>query len=326
MMKRNNSLMGRFSDSHSTPLKGMYKNIRCGWGHSLSTPVVEVLVVAGGGAGGFGDQYGRGGGGGAGELVESTITLTSGQTISFSVGSGGISTSSMTYGKGGDTILGARMAKGGGGGANALQAFTHLGQPGGSGSGAARYGSGPWPGGASTATPPDGYGFKGGDWAIGSDAAGGGGAGGAGVNGSAAGGQGGAGRSSSITGVPTHYAGGGGGGKRFAGGATAVGGSGIGGNGSSGGTSPPTAGARNTGSGGGGAGGAYGSLGAAGGSGVIIIAYKSTLPEIEIVGGSHERFYGRSGYHVYKIIDGSGLIKFPQYKWFSAELVQTVQQ
>ena len=252
---------------------------------------VDVLVVAGGGGGG-GDN---GGGGGAGGLIyRPAFPVTSGGSVSYTVGSSGTGIPGPDHndGKGGngqDSVFGTLTAKGGGGGGSAAAAFLN-GNPGGSGGGGG--GEHPAPNGSTggTGTQPQqpgesgqsqyGFGNPGG---TGTPAGGGGG--GAAAAGQAEsqqptdeGGDGGNGKSYSISGSPITYAGGGGGGNQNAGPANRP--SGGSGGGGDGGTGAPTtyqgiAATANRGGGGGGGGndGPQIGDGAPGGSGIVIVKY-----------------------------------------------------
>lgn len=239
---------------------------------------VEVLVVAGGGAGAF---TGSGGGAG-GVLYNANFPVAAGSSYTATVGAGGFGAPFANGQAGANSVFGSLTAFGGGGG------VTHgssAGQNGGSGGGAAQVYT------AGTSCSPglgtDSQGFMGGqtpigvnDWPGGS--AGGGGAGGPGQRGGAniqGYGNGGIGRFfpqfASIGGSPAGWFGGGGGGGEVSHGFITEGGLGGGGTGT-----PDAAGSNgvaNT--GGGGAGGGYSGpyfQGGNGGSGIIIVRY--TLP------------------------------------------------
>jgi len=242
---------------------------------ALETPqsyVIQYLVVAGGGAGGA--YYG--GGGGAGGLLTSSLPgLTTGVTLTATVGAGGASVAfsspngvkgnygvdSSLSGSGFTTVTSA----GGGGGSADSQGGGRSGGSGGGGTqggssagGAGTVGQGN-NGGSATASAPD-YG-----------SAGGGGAGAVGGNSNNVAGAGGVGLSNSITGSAVFYAGGGGGSSENS--ATiGAGGNGGGGAGGAGGSpgSDGVAGTANTGGGGGGSNQTQPS--GAGGSGVIILS------------------------------------------------------
>jgi len=245
---------------------------------------VDVLVVAGGGAGGIDNA----GGGGAGGLIyRPGFSITPGSPISVTVGNGGPGPgpgpAASVHNPGQDSAFGTLTAKGGGGAVNGGPPSP--GTPGGSGAGATRFSAT-----GGSATQPNqsgesgnyGFGFAGGN-AQGTSPgnAGGGGGGGAGEGGehgnSTRGGNGGNGRAYSISGSPQYYSGGGGGGIQ-AGYPAGNGGQGGGGAGASPSDQTPSglngeSGQANRG-GGGGAGGAGGTeSGGSGGKGVVIVSY-----------------------------------------------------
>lgn len=228
----------------------------------------DVLVVAGGGGGGAGaSSPGNGGGGGAGGLIyDEGYTIPAGR-YTVQVGDGGNPSSD-----GEDSSINDLVAIGGGtGGIYA-------------GGGGANGGSG----GGAGQSPYNGIGL--GTLGQGNDGGGanlnnygGGGGGGAGevghdpinVNGFYEnGGAGGDGLEINITGIPTYYAGGGGGSTHGSGDTQSIGGLGGGGRGSFNGGA--TAGVNGLG-GGGGSGGEY-YEGMAGGSGIVIIKYPISVP------------------------------------------------
>ena len=236
---------------------------------SSTYTLTDVLVVAGGGAGGHG---GTGGGGGAGGFRQTSgTTLTTGTIYTISVGDGGTAATTGAVVPGDDSsITGSDItdfvsAGGGGGGMPAAQ----TGGDGGSGGGAA-YGS--YTGGASSPVTSPVQGYAGGNTSSASLPVGGGGGGAsqAGtLGGGSAGGDGGNGTADSISGSSVTYAGGGGGGSETS--SAPPGGSGGGGTGGCT-VSVATAGTVNLGSGGGGGG--YGPsdvAGANGGKGVVIL-------------------------------------------------------
>lgn len=185
----------------------------------FGTPIaVQYLVVAGGG--GSGEFFGGvGGAGGAGGLRTGTQNTLGASRLSITVGSGG---TGVTNGTNSSVILiddsavwSNVICDGGGfGGQKQLGGYNYAGQPGGSGGGGgAENGSGGGNGGL-------GYPGQGNDGgggygnAAGNGSGGGGGAGGAGTNGFTFpgvwnGGNAGVALSSSITGTPVNYAGGG---------------------------------------------------------------------------------------------------------------------
>lgn len=267
------------------------------------TSSVNVLVVAGGGAGGT--QHG--GGAGAGGLIYMPgFPVTPGGTVSVTVGDGGTNPRGTGYvpgsgpgqpgvvGQNGqDSAFGSLTAKGGGGGAG----YAPNGSDGGSGGGMTSPGA--TVGAATQPTQPGnsgayGFGNPGGPGAASAPANAGGGGGGAGAAGSASGptpghaGAGGIGKAYTIADgtTPVYYAGGGGGGGHTCGSPSAAGGQGGGGNGGSyigpadspGAPSPDYATAvgqsGQANKGGGGSGGATNNVGAgSGGKGVVIVSY-----------------------------------------------------
>jgi hypothetical protein len=284
--------------------------------NSLSPPTVDYLVVGGGGGGGAG---GAGGGGAGGMLTSTAFTITSGTSYLVTVGSGGAGGYAGNLGgsepgsgiSGSSSIFSSITAMGGGGGGG-WNSVRITGADGGSGGGgAARFG---FAGGKGIV----GQGNDGGISLSGATSVTGRGGGGGGANTAGASGDdsgnGGNGLSSSITGSSVTYAGGGGGGGFYppANGTGGTGGGGPGGYQGSGGT----AGTANLGGGGGGGGSAasapYNSpAGGNGGSGVVVIAYANTYSEpIYISGGLTYEVTTRSGYIVYKFINGTGTIKW----------------
>jgi hypothetical protein len=249
---------------------------------------VDHLIVAGGGAGGWGRFGYCGGGGGAGGLLAGTALITPG-TFAVAVGAGGAPPASdgLAGGNGGNSsALGLTAIGGGGGGGGPwTPAGNGNGQNGGSGGGGSSGGdTESSPGTAGTGTA--GQGNAGGVLGTGNaafTAGGGGGAGGVGQNGSPGsfpdyGGHGGVGVSSDITGTVTAYAGGGGAGRYALGQAGGGNGADVGGT--------AGAGAANTGSGGGGG---RNVVGGAGGSGVVILRVQTsggTDPEPDPVTGT----------------------------------------
>ena len=244
---------------------------------TISEPVVvQYLVVAGGGSGGFGAPAGNeaGGGGaggyrssvtgemsGRGSSAEAALSLTSGN-YTVTVGGGGPGVSSGRNNGNNSSFHTITSTGGGAGGAN------NSGNSGGSGGGGSHSATS---GGAGTS----GQGYDGGTPPVSSSSGGGGGAGSAGANGRNSGAGniaavGGTGVQSSITGTATYYAGGGGGGNP---GTANYGGNGGGGNGQ-GTQGSLTNGTDNTGGGGGGIIASSGTAGGSGGSGVVIIRYQ----------------------------------------------------
>jgi len=204
---------------------------------------VEYLVVGGGGGGGGG--FGISSGGGAGGLLSGTIVSLPVGVYPITIGSGGVITNNGEN----SSALGF-VTNGGGAGGGSSAALS-----GGSGGG-----GGPYVGYSTPGTGIAGQGNSGGTGATGmgvNGCAGGGGAGGAGSNAKWIGGTGigGLGLASSISGILTYYAGGGGG-------CSYQGGIGGGGSGATPGVN---------GTGGGGA-----SL-TSGGSGIVIIRYRYSI-------------------------------------------------
>jgi len=265
---------------------------------TFSVPVgktsVDVLVVAGGGAGGT--HHGAGGGAG-GLIFRPGFPVTPGGTVSVTVGCGGgqpnnfpapDNQNGQTGAPGQDSVFGTLTAKGGGGGGDASPGEGLSGGSGGGGSAAAPAAGGP----ATQPTQPGDSGTYGFGNAGGAGGPAGpthystGGGGGAGAGGGVGGaisantaGNGGIGKAYTIADGTTsvYYAGGGGGAYHPTGGVAGTGGQGGGG---SGGVSqqdnfPVRQGAANTGGGGGGADRGPGPIGAggAGGKGIVIVKY-----------------------------------------------------
>lgn len=247
-----------------TPLKGL---------------TADVLCIAGGGAGGYANGSSSGGGGAGGLRGLTSQSLGNGTAYTVTVGGGGTSTSSPTYGGKGTnssfagTGLTTITATGGGGGGG----ISDNGQAGGSGGGGSNNNNTAGAGNQGSYSPVEGY--NGGAGASnGSCSGGGGGSAAVGANGSTGGtaGVGGVGSSSystwgsatstgqNVSGTYYYAAGGGGGGNT-----ASNGGNGGGGNGSS--TTSGTAGTANTGGGGGGS--RTTAVGGSGGSGIVIVRY-----------------------------------------------------
>ena len=159
------------------------------------TSAIDVLVVAGGGAGGRTSTHGyfndAGGGAGAGGLIyRPSFPVTPGGSVSYSVGSGGTDSTPLneatgSYNTGQDSTFGTLTAKGGGGGGHGsggpsgqapsypgAGSWTAAGSPGGSGGGSANGddgGAGPGAG-IQSQQPGDsgtyGFGNAGGDKAL----------------------------------------------------------------------------------------------------------------------------------------------------------------
>ena len=180
----------------------------------------RVLLVGGGGAGGWGSAYYAGAGGGAGGMVEAnSVGFAVGGAYQVQVGAGAVAPSSYGPSSNGldswiklnETAV-AGIAVGGGAGGNGDSGENKNGKAGGSGGGGVLRGANDKPysvGGNGVA----GQGYaggagNGGDW---TQSAGGGGAGGNGGD-ESAGGFGGKGRLTDILGFEQYFAGGGGGG------------------------------------------------------------------------------------------------------------------
>ena len=238
----------------------------------------DYLVVAGGGGGG-GSQGGGGGAGGlrctvgatgGGGTLESALSLTA-TAYTVTVGAGGNGGTSAGS-NGSNSVFGSITSTGGGGGGYYGSPNGFAGSSGGSGGGGGNAESGTaGAGGAGTSN----QGYAGGAGGVRSGtyptSGGGGGAGAVGQAGaqSADSADGGIGVATTISGLSTYYAGGGGGwisNVPYTG--AGIGGTGGGGNG--GNTSGATAGTANT---GGGGGGINGTTGGAGGSGIVIVRY-----------------------------------------------------
>jgi hypothetical protein len=246
------------------------------WTVPAGVTSVDYLVVGGGGGGGGQN----GGGGGAGELLEGNLAVTSGEEFTITIGAAGAVNGNNRGSNGGASSLVStsnNVTANGGGGGGAID-NTGLGN-GGAGTGSAG-GNGFV---STTEIHPAVAGGNGGSGGLygGGDiaAGGGGGAGGNGADGvfdGVSGGNGGVGLSSSISGVLTFYAGGGGGATHPTNQpGTGLGGMGGGGNGGLGWSNDPanlaTVGTPNTGGGGGGADDDPGM----GGSGVVIVSYEA---------------------------------------------------
>ncbi len=256
---------------------------------------IEYLAIGGGGSGGQ-----LGGGGAGGHLSGSLANVTSGSSLTVTIGGGGAPITSVVRGNTGSdsSIAGtgyttATALGGGGGGGQGGASDAGYGKDGGSGGGGGENDSG-------YNTPGSGTAGQGNDGGTGGTGAGtqlsGGGGGGAGAAGSNAAGQssggaGGNGLANNITGTSVTRAGGGGGGAWwYNNGGSSYGGAGGSGGGGAAGTTGNTAavsGTANTGGGGGGAG--FTSAGywitdsGTGGSGVVILAYNSS--SINAAGG-----------------------------------------
>lgn len=263
--------------------------------------IVDFLVIAGGGAGG----YPRGGGGaggyrcsvegeasGGGASAEPTLSLYPGTPYTITVGAGGSAplTQYEAGGSGSNSVFGTITSIGGGGGGGSY--VESIPTNGGSGGGCGDYGG---TAGAGTLN----QGFAGGS----KSGSTGGGGGGAGEVGSTDGvGQGGDGVQSSINGTQTYRGGGGGAGTSTSGASSAVGGEGGGGNGATRDNNNATAGAINT--GGGGGGGSSGSSisnGKNGGSGIVIIKIPSTRTATFSEGVTYNLITSVTNYKIYEV-------------------------
>lgn len=262
-------------------------------------PIVQYLVIAGGGSGGLQQNRGAGGGGaggyrtsygqsGGGANAESAFTFAVSTNYTVTVGAGGAShTTARNGNKGSNSVFNTITSEGGGAGGGYTEAGGDS-KNGGSGGGSSGYGTAQS---VLVGTGTANQGFAGGLGveSYGPDPTGlGGGGGGAGAVGGAAtgttagvGGNGGAGVASSITGSSVFRAGGGGGAvlNNGSGGQTAgVGGNGGGGyGGRDGAVSSGFAGDVNTGSGGGGGNINSSGTSGAGGSGIVILRYPSAF-------------------------------------------------
>jgi prepilin-type N-terminal cleavage/methylation domain-containing protein len=234
------------------------------WQTPVGVSQVEYLVVAGGGGGGAGS----GGGGGAGGFRSGTMSVFG--TSNITVGAGGAGGNAGSNGS--DSIFSSTLiitsTGGGGGGSGPSLGFGQNGGSGGGGGGGITKGLGNIP----STTPSQG---NDGGTGINSNpytGGGGGGGGGVGGNGGNPSGSGGIGLQSSITGIATYYAGGGGAGAdNYRGRAAGSGGNGGGGNGGYAVVGFP--GTDGLGGGGGGGGNNPNYNGGNGGSGIVIIRY-----------------------------------------------------
>ena len=248
----------------NTTINGLefYNSSTSAWENFSSVYYVDILLVAGGGAG-----YGTGGG--AGGMVDLFGTqLTSGGIYNIIVGAGGAAGAGNSPGS--NTSMSNTSISVAIGGGSGYDTSTTNGMPGGSGSGGMQPGSGNSPVYSSGGSGVAGQGYAGcygmyygdvGDFLRG----GGGGAGGIGTA------TGGIGRESVITGTSVMYAGGGGG--LTAQPVTAYAG-GAGGGGASATSGSAWPGTTNS---GGGGGANYSGTNGAGGSGIAIISYSSTF-------------------------------------------------
>lgn len=290
------------------------------WDQISPSVLVDFLVIAGGGSGG----YDRGGGGGAGGYrcsvpgessgggtsAEIQLRFAVGSSYTISIGAGGATqTGYATYNDGTNSSLagsGFATVTSMGGSASGAQGYAP--RLGGSGGGCDSTQNSASSGGSGTT----GHGYAGGSAGFSYHAAGGGGGAGAigGTPGNSNGtsGNGGVGVASSITGTSITRAGGGGGGACMDFAAPRAGGSGGSGGGGAGGNTngaAGTAGTANTGGGGGGGANVTQGNGAAGGSGVVILR---ALQAAASTTGSPT--YTTSGsYHIYQF-NGDGSITY----------------
>ena len=265
-----------------------------------ATPNVDYLVVAGAGGGGGGAPRpsGCGGGGAGGFRTASGLSVTSGVSISVTVGAGGRGgTGSSTTGasgtKGSNSVFSSITSTGGGGGSGtsilgptAASALSNTsGGSGGGGAGCTSPISGA-SGNTPSTSPAQGFGGAGGTSSSPFVGGGGGGAGGTGTT-SATRSGGGPGVSNSLTGSANTYS---------IGGNNGVGSTYLGG----------ASGASNTGNGGGGASSIQSTpmSGGSGGSGIVVIRYPDTYalaastfgnPTVTTTGGYRIYTYTSSG-------------------------------
>ena len=264
--------------------------------NAQKTPAVDYLVVAGGGGGDYA------GGGGAGGLIQGISSITTGSSITVTVGSGGAGdvAANGAAAQGGVSVFNNISTTGGGAGINNGTALASK-NSGGSGGG----------GGINASLNSAGQGTFGqgniGGTSTSTNAGGGGGAGTVGLNATTYSGNGGAGIASAISGTVTTYAGGGGGGAASSYNSN-VGSGGVGGGGS-GSITNGTSGTANTGGGGGGSGyngSSYGN-GGSGGSGIVIIRYPNTFADASSVTNGTKTSI--TGFTVYTFLS-SGSITF----------------
>lgn len=260
------------------------------WVLSSAAPVysVDYLVVAGGGAGGYGlTGSWAGGGGGAGGYREfSSQYLEKAANYTVTVGAGGTAGTVPTSGS--NSVFNTITAAGGGRGGGNSTNTQRTGVDGGSGGGGA-FNTG---GAGNTPSTSPSQGNNGGDSTGGGDqrGGGGGGAGGVGQSGNTGGGIGGVGTASSITGSSVTRAAGGRGGLF-------------------GSASSEPAGGANTGNGGGG-GGSNAGNGNNGGSGVVIIKYPDIFTITNPGGGLTFSTASSGGFKVTTFTAGTGTIQF----------------
>ena len=287
---------------------------------SITSSYIDVLVVGGGGAGGYRTGGGGGAGGyissvgmsGGGQSAVSLFTASMNYAYIISVGAGAAAFSTQTpsgvTGNGTASRLNDYYANGGGRGGSGYtgvtdQATYRNGQPGGSGGGGGQWnysgnyatGSG---GLASSGLNPEQtlYGYNGGSGSVGANFQRGGGGGGANAVGqsaltgqlnSIAGADGGGGLDNSPEYSSIYRAGGGGGGATIAASTPITASYGGAGGGGNGGTSvfSPGNGTDFTGGGGGGGGVSSTIIGGKGGSGVVILRYTASQITASVTAG-----------------------------------------
>ena len=248
---------------------------------TLETPQpysADMLIVAGGGAGG---SDAHGGAGGAGGYRTSTQNIFQGTTYTITIGAGGtgvVNTGGSAMSGSDSSISGSGIttitSAGGGGGSKGHTTVAAAGGSGGGGAGSESSTNIAGAGNTPSTSPSQGNNGGNSNHASPHFATGGGGGASAvgQVGQSSTGGNGGAGTANSITGSAVTYAGGGGGScYSDGGGAAGSGGSGGGGAGGSAGATP-VAGTVNLGGGGGGASGDSQKAGGNGGTGVVILS------------------------------------------------------
>lgn len=121
--------------------------MRCSVGHYTPPRIyLEYLVVAGGGGGGDISSGRLGGGGGAGGVLQASLRMARNESVTVTVGAGGIVSGGNDGGDGSNSILGQLTAIGGGGGGRGGQ----NGRSGGSGGGGGQTTTGTTNGGAET--------------------------------------------------------------------------------------------------------------------------------------------------------------------------------
>ena len=295
------------------------------WNHSVLA--LDLLVVGGGGSGGYGRGAIDAGGGVSGVVFykqnvpianNTTYTIVIGAATSRATSSGvrytgnDSSINGIFYGYSNSTIVG--LGGGGGGAPNSCATGSQdNGQPGGSGGGGGNGGGGPYnaayaSGGAALQPTKNLVGpnvFIGGGYGTAGSGGWGGGGGGASTTTNSQ--TGGSGLQVNINGTATYYGGGGSGGGQCSAPGGTLGGGGAGGyywNG----CLPRRDGTNNLGGGGGGGGSSGDLTGGAGGSGVVILNYPNTFGlAVSTTGSPSQTYYGAN--IVYKFTS-SGTITF----------------